>query len=120
MMRLVGAANAVRWRNPALRSDTLAYLHDDPDHGVLAFKRWTDQGNVVLVVVNASEGEWRFSDYGVSVGGDGGGWREIFNSQAPVFDGYDCGNPDRTLYPGDDGRVYINLPKWSVLMFAKQ
>jgi 1,4-alpha-glucan branching enzyme len=75
---------------------------------------------VVLVVVNAGEGEWRYSDYGVWMNGEGGGWEEIFNSQAPEFGGYDCGNPFRTLYVESDGRMYINLPKWSVLMFRKR
>jgi 1,4-alpha-glucan branching enzyme len=119
MMRLVGNANATRWRNPALRGDTLQFVHEDRDNGVLAFRRWNDQGNVVLIVVNIGEGEWRFSDYGLTTGGDGGSWREIFNSQAPDFGGYDCGNPDRTIYVQGDGRLYINLPKWSVLMFVK-
>jgi 1,4-alpha-glucan branching enzyme len=120
MMRLVGAANAVRWQNPALRSDSLEPKHLDPSNAVLAFKRWSNNGNVVLVVVNAGEGEWRFSDYGITMGGDTGGWREIFNSQAPYFGGYDCGNPAQTLWVQADGRLYINLPKWSVLMFVKE
>lgn len=120
MMRLVGSANATRWRHPALRSDTLEWKHEDRDNGVLAFKRWTDAGDVVLVVVNAGEGEWRFSDYGVSMGGEGGAWSEIFNSQAPDFGGYECGNPASTLLVRADGKLYMNLPKWSVLMFAKQ
>ncbi|HEV8606140.1 MAG TPA: alpha-amylase family glycosyl hydrolase [Tepidisphaeraceae bacterium] len=120
MMRLVGAANAVRWQNPALRSDSLEPKHEDPANAVLAFKRWSNNGNIVLVVVNAGEGEWRFSDYGITMGGDTGGWREIFNSQAPYFGGYDCGNPGQTLWVQADGRLYINLPKWSVLMFVQE
>jgi 1,4-alpha-glucan branching enzyme len=120
MMRLVGAANAVRWQNRALRSDSLEFKHEDRQNAVLAFKRWSNDGNIVLVVVNASENEWRFGDYGVNMTGDRGGWREIFNSQAPYFGGYDCGNPAATLYVQNDGRLYMNLPKWGVLMFASE
>jgi 1,4-alpha-glucan branching enzyme len=119
MMRLVGCANATRWNNPALRSDTFEIKHEDTTNGIIAFKRWSHDGNVVLVVVNAGDGEWRFNDYGVWLTGEGGQWREIFNSQAPDFDGYACGNPGRTIGVAPDQRLYINLPKWSVLMFAK-
>jgi 1,4-alpha-glucan branching enzyme len=51
MRRLVAAANAVRWDNLALRTDSLDVTHDDRNNGVLAFVRETD-GNTVLVVVN--------------------------------------------------------------------
>ena len=119
MMRLVGSANAARWGNRALRSDTLEPKHEDRDNGVLAVKRWGDDGNVVLIVINVGEGEWRFDDYGIDLKGEGGGWREIFNSQAPDFGGYDCGNFGRTIYPGGDGRLYVSLPKWGLLMFVK-
>jgi 1,4-alpha-glucan branching enzyme len=120
MMRLVGNANARRWGNPSLRGDSLEYTHEDRTNGVVAFKRWNNEGNVVLVVVNAGEGEWRFSDYGVWLNGSSGRWFEIFNSQAPEFGGYDCGNPDRKIDVQGDGKLYINLPKWAVLMFVKE
>jgi 1,4-alpha-glucan branching enzyme len=120
MMRLVGGANATRWQNPALRADALEVLHRDGDNGVLAFKRWNDEGNVVLVVVNIGDAEWRSSDYGVAMGGERGGWREIFNSQAAEYGGYDCGNGGRTLHVQGDGRLHVSLPRWSVVMFEKQ
>jgi 1,4-alpha-glucan branching enzyme len=119
MMRLVGAVNAVRWANPALRGDALAVPHVDRDNCVLAIRRWNNDGNVVLAVVNASESEWSFSDYGVMTGEAIGRWREIFNSQAPDFDGYALGNPNRDFFVEGDGKIYINLPKWCVLMFVK-
>ena len=33
MRRLVAAANAVRWDNPALRADSLDVTHEDRDNG---------------------------------------------------------------------------------------
>ena len=120
MMRLVGAANGARWNNSALRSDSLEFKHEDRDNGTLAFKRWSSDGNVVLAVVNAGEGEWQNSDYAVATQGEGGTWREIFNSQATDFGGYGLGNFSRPITAGSDGMLRINLPKWSVLMFVKQ
>ncbi len=56
MRRFVAAANRVRWDNPALRSETPAIItQPDHDNNVLAFKRWSSDGNVVLTVVNLSD-----------------------------------------------------------------
>ena len=35
MRRLVGASNATRWANPALRADSLTITHEDHDNQVL-------------------------------------------------------------------------------------
>ena len=119
MLRLIGAANATRWANPALRSETLELKHEDRHNGVLAFKRWNQEGNVILVVVNIGESEWRHFDYGVRMNGDGGTWQEIFNSQAAEFGGYDIGNAGGSLTVSPDNRLYMCLPKWSVILFRK-
>ena len=86
---------------------------------MVAFKRWNDRGNVVLVVANFSDRQWRNRDYGVQ-DGHAGQWEEIFNSQSPEYGGYDdSGNFGHRPWTQGDGRIYINLPKWSVLMFRK-
>ena len=54
MRYLVQAANQTRWNHPALRNGGLEVTHRDPS-GVIAFKRWNNDGDVVLVVVNASD-----------------------------------------------------------------
>jgi 1,4-alpha-glucan branching enzyme len=88
---------------------------------VLAFRRWNGAGNVVLVVVNLSDNQWDDAVYGVNVGYPGDDWTEIFNSQAPRYGGWnDSGNYLADLRVGDDGRINIRLPKWSVLMFQKR
>ena len=53
MQRLVRDVNWVRWNNPALRSTTLQFIHEDESNSVLAFKRWHESGNIVIAVVNA-------------------------------------------------------------------
>jgi len=39
MRRLVAAANAVRWQNPALGADSLTVTHEDPVNHVIGFVR---------------------------------------------------------------------------------
>jgi len=75
---------------------------------------------VLLVVVNPGDGQWGSNQYGVSLSGDSGTWLEIFNSQAPVYGGINTvGNYGNHL-EASDGQIWINLPGWSVLIFARQ
>ena len=121
MRNLVRDVNWVRWNNPALRSSTLQFIHEDRANAVLAFKRWHESGNIVVVVVNLSDSQWQEHDYGIHMGTETGRWEEIFNSQSPQYDGWnDSGNYEYDLRVQEDGKLYINLPKWSALMFKKQ
>jgi 1,4-alpha-glucan branching enzyme len=122
MRNLVTDVNALRWNNPALRSDSGPLCtHFDPDNRVLAFKRWNDQGNVLLIVVNLSDNQWDTAIYGLTVGGAGDRWSEILNSQSPQYGGWnDSGNYLASLWVGTDGKIFIRLPKWSVLIFKRQ
>jgi 1,4-alpha-glucan branching enzyme len=122
MRNLVGDVNKVRWDNPALRSDAGPEIsHVDRDNGVLAFKRWNAGGNVVLTVVNLGDNQWSDPVYGVSAGTPGDAWEEIFNSQSPQYGGWnDSGNYLADLRVAGDGKMYIRLPQWSVLMFRKR
>lgn len=121
MRDMVRDANAVRWHNPALRSDNPPqFPHFDAQNRVLAFKRWDDNGNVILTIVNLSDNQWDAPAYGINVGGTGDHWTEIFNSQAPQYGGWpDSGNYFADLYVGANGQLFIRLPKWSVLIFKK-
>jgi hypothetical protein len=80
MRRLVAAANAVRWANPALRADSLDVTHEDHDNHILAFIRETDD-NVVLVIVNLGDRTYGDHEYGVRTGGRSGRWTEVLCSQ---------------------------------------
>ncbi len=85
---------------------------------MLAFKRWLPgHGGAVLVVVNC--GDHTFSDhrYGVSTGGQGGQWTQILCSQDAAFGGWDgAGNAFWEPWTQADGKVYLNVPQWSVVM----
>jgi len=122
MRNLTGDANNIRWNNPALRSDNPPLVtHYDPPNRVLAFKRWNDTGNVVLVVVNLSDNQWDNAEYRVGVGAPGERWMEIFNSQSPQYGGWnDSGNYLVDLSVGADGKFAIRLPKWATLIFQQR
>jgi len=93
--------------------------HVDRQGQVVAFKRHSFEGDLILVVVNASDNQWAFHDYGVDLCGEDGAWIEIFNSQAPEYGGFDTtGNYGEHL--GErEGKLFINLSRWSVVMFKK-
>lgn len=117
MRRLVAAANLVRWKHPALRSDTIAVPHRDHNNGVIAFKRWSGH-DVVLTVVNMGDTNFTSHGYGVSTGGQMGQWTQLLCTQDAAFGGWDgAGNAFHEPWTKQDGRIYINIPKWSVVMF---
>jgi 1,4-alpha-glucan branching enzyme len=115
MRYLVQAANQTRWNHVALRNGGLEVTHRDPS-GVIAFKRWNNFGDVVLVVVNASDRSYTGTSYGVSTSQDGR-WQQILCSQDAWFGGWDgAGNAYYEPWTQADGRIYINVPQWSVTM----
>jgi 1,4-alpha-glucan branching enzyme len=116
MRRMVAAANALRRDNPALRSDTLSIPHRDYTNNVIAFKRW-DGKNVVLTVVNLGATNFTDKSYGVAADAQGQ-WTQVFCSQDAAFGGWDgAGNAYYEPRTQNDGKIYINLPKYSVVVF---
>ena len=91
----------------------------DDQNQVVGFKRYDLNGDVVLVVVNASDSQWSGSEYGVNMGGETGGWTEIFNSQAPVYGGVNTVGNYGVELNVSNGSLWINLPSWCVLVFSK-
>jgi 1,4-alpha-glucan branching enzyme len=117
MRRLVGAANDTRRSHSALRNGNLMVTHRDRSGGVIAFKRWNDNGDVILVVVNCSDQTYDNHSYGVATE-QRGRWQQILCSQDASFGGWDgAGNAYHEPTTKDDGHIYINVPKWSVTMF---
>jgi 1,4-alpha-glucan branching enzyme len=120
MRRLVAECNGVRWQNPALRAGSLAVPHEDHANQVLGFVRQLDDG-VVLTVVNLGEQNFGGYGYGVHTGGHHGQWTQIMCTQDARFGGWDgAGNAWYEPWTQGDGRVYINLPKWSVVMLRRK
>jgi 1,4-alpha-glucan branching enzyme len=118
MRTMVRDVNWVRWDNEALRSETLDIVHEDYNHQILAFKRYIPGGhNLILVVVNISSRDFGDHGYGVATGGQDGQWEQIFCSQDPMYGGRDwAGNAFYQPWTQGDGRVYLNVPRFGVVM----
>jgi len=121
MQQMVRDINQLRWTHDGLRSPAGFVTHTDLQNQVVAFKRYSLDGDVLLIVVNAGNGQWGGNGYGVNLAGDNSGtWQEAFNSQAPVYGGIGTvGNFGQSLSPVL-GQLWINLPSWGLLVFEKQ
>jgi 1,4-alpha-glucan branching enzyme len=120
MQQMVRDVNDLRWAHPALRAPAGSVVHVDSQDQVVAFKRYTFDGDLVLVVVNASDAQWSAADYAVNIAGESGTWTEIFNSQAPVYGGIGTVGNYADELQIQNNQLWINLPSWSVLIFQKQ
>lgn len=74
----------LRWRQPALRSDSVAVFHVHDQNRVIAFHRWLEGARRDLIVVaSLNEATW----YGYQIGFPAAGqWLEVFNSD--VYDNW--------------------------------
>lgn len=119
MRRLVQAANAVRWQNPALRCNSLHICHEDHENQVLGFVREL-YDNLLLIIVNLGERHFADHGYGVHTGGYQGQWSQILCTQDATFGGWNfAGNAYHEPRTQTDGHIYINLPPWSVIIFRR-
>jgi 1,4-alpha-glucan branching enzyme len=125
MRACVRSANLLRRQFAAFTSENLSIVHKDATHTVVGFTRWADPADArrapdepaaFLVVINASESQWEKPDYGVSVGGSEGSWQLCFNTQEEVLGGWSASCISSQLRV-HEGRIFINLPKWSVVVF---
>lgn len=68
----------LRWRQPALRSDSVRAFHVHNVNRVIAYHRWIEgQGRDVIVVASLNENTWWTYNIGFP---SGGRWLELFNS----------------------------------------
>lgn len=117
MRHLVRAANDTRRSHSALRNGHLMVTHRDRSGSVIAFKRWNDDDDVILVVVNCSDQTYDNHTYGVAPE-QRGRWQQILCSQDASFGGWEgAGNAYYEPITQDDGHIYVNVPEWSVTMF---
>jgi 1,4-alpha-glucan branching enzyme len=117
MRRLVTAANNIRWAHPALRQGSVEITHADYSNNIIAFRRWNNEGDVILVVINASDNNFTNHAYGLNTR-QSGRWQQILCSQDSEFGGWHgAGNAYYDPYNQNDELIYINIPQWSVLIF---
>ena len=90
----------LRWNQPALRGDNVNPFHVHDQNRVIAYHRWLDSGEDVIVVATLSDSTW----WGYGIGFPGGGfWKEVFNSD--VYDNWV--NPQ---VAGNGGGVWASGP----------
>jgi len=119
MRKLVAAANRIRLEHPALRRGFIEVTHEDFNNSILAFKRWDNEGDIILVIVNAGDHNFNNFQYGVHAG-QTGQWQQVFCSQDAEFGGWNgSGNAYYQPWTQANGNIYINLPQWSVAMFKR-
>lgn len=117
MRRLVAACNQLRWDHPSLRSETLSVVHVDALNQVVAFKRYHG-GDVILTVLHFGHHNFTHHGYGVATGGQEGQWSQRLCSQDAEFGGWEgSGNAYHEPWT-TDGRIFINLPRLSALVFV--
>lgn len=77
----------LRKANPALRSNNYAVVADFPDRAIIAYKRWNEEGNQVLVIANLKDtyaGQFEIGGAGI----EDGAWQEaIYNYEVTVNGG---------------------------------
>eukprot|EP01053_Blabericola_migrator_P002582 Blabericola_migrator_1__2581@NODE_172_length_12094_cov_159_438181_g149_i0_p3_GENE_NODE_172_length_12094_cov_159_438181_g149_i0NODE_172_length_12094_cov_159_438181_g149_i0_p3_ORF_typecomplete_len463_score72_24Alphaamylase/PF00128_24/3_9e43hDGE_amylase/PF14701_6/6_2e05hDGE_amylase/PF14701_6/3e03GHL10/PF02638_15/0_0042Alphaamylase_C/PF02806_18/0_0077Melibiase/PF02065_18/0_0088AP_endonuc_2/PF01261_24/2_2AP_endonuc_2/PF01261_24/2_3e02AP_endonuc_2/PF01261_24/1_1e03GHL6/PF14871_6/0_16Peptidase_C10/PF01 len=124
-MTMVKDVNALRASSPWLQAvqEGANMCHKDGHNLVIAGARGCD-----LVVVNWGENQWEGSSlYGVSTPWPNRDVRQLFNSQAEEYGGWEGSwssprsapqTAERTSLKTDGhGRLHVILPKWSVLLF---
>ena len=113
----------LRWNQPAIRGDNVNPFHVHDQNRVIAYHRWLDSGQDVIVVATLSESTW----WGYGIGFPGGGfWKEVFNSD--VYDNWVnpqvAGNGDGVWAsgPGMHGfgqSANVVIPANGVVVFAR-
>lgn len=119
MRALYQHTTKLRWDSEAIRRGSLAWTHDDETNKVIAFRRdWGDDH--VLVVINFSPTNFTNHSYGVRSGMDGQ-WTQVLCTQDSRFGGWDgAGNAFYEPTVQNDGNLYINLPKFSVIAMKRK
>ncbi|PFH38285.1 alpha amylase, catalytic domain-containing protein [Besnoitia besnoiti] len=120
MMKLVAEANRLRLAFDCLTDDDapVRFCHVDYQNRVLGFTR-----GPLLVVLNCSELQWESREYEVQTEWSGRGFRQVFNSQAAEFGGWEgswTGACGEELHASSHARLAVNLPKWSVAVYEAQ
>ncbi|WP_182865417.1 alpha-amylase family glycosyl hydrolase [Rhodopirellula sp. JC639] len=109
----------LRWDSDAIRRGSLEWTHEDTNNKVIAFRRdWGDDH--ILVVVNFSPTNFTNHSYGVRAGLDGQ-WTQVLCSQDARFGGWDgAGNAFYEPTVQADGKLYLNVPKFSVIAMRRK
>jgi 1,4-alpha-glucan branching enzyme len=100
-----------------VRSRDLEVIHANDSGRVVAFRRWDETVDVLVVgsLANTPYGDYRLAH--PSLGADG--WRELFNSDSRDYGGDDIGNGGDTLHAAG-GALDLVLPANGFVIFERQ
>jgi 1,4-alpha-glucan branching enzyme len=103
--------------NAAIRSRNIDVVAADDANRVIAFHRWDDAAEFLVVGCLGNAG----FDHGYVLNGDrlgGSGWTEIFNSDAAAYGGWNMGNAGRTL-AADNNALNVVIPACGLVVFRR-
>jgi 1,4-alpha-glucan branching enzyme len=92
---------ALRQQNPAVQSDNIEFFHENPESKVLAYVRWNDIGNRVVVVINFSDRD--LNGYQITHFPAEGAWKNWF---------------DNSLLKAEKGILMTDLPPYTATIFV--
>eukprot|EP00929_Paragymnodinium_shiwhaense_P063067 TRINITY_DN31530_c0_g1_i1.p1 TRINITY_DN31530_c0_g1~~TRINITY_DN31530_c0_g1_i1.p1 ORF type:complete len:635 (+),score=153.25 TRINITY_DN31530_c0_g1_i1:65-1906(+) len=116
MRKFVNASNKVRIGNPGLVGHEIRIQHEDPSNTILGFMRWSG-AEACYCVLNLSESQWENREYGLNTGWGGDKtWKLALNSQAGEFGGWE-GSATPEVTSTQDGKIFLNIPKWCCLVY---
>jgi 1,4-alpha-glucan branching enzyme len=120
MFRFYQDLITLRRRMRSIRGHSIDILHQHNQNRVIAFKRWTDDEEVIVV---ASLGGAAFTA-GYEVTKDllaipNAGWKEIFNSDAAIYGGQNVGNGG-AIISSAGGRLQVIVPASGFVILVKQ
>lgn len=88
----------------------------DGNNTILAFMRWS-QEVAALCIAHLGEQQWESDSYGINTGWGGGRvWKLALSSQAQEFGGWE-GSSTPEAKADESGKIMINIPKWSMLVY---
>jgi len=108
---------ALRLSSETLRSEQIEVLHADDDTRVLAFRRW-DQDHELLIVGSLNNTAFNQPSYQISHPDLANGtWAERLNSDQPVYGGAGATNPDPLQASG--GAIDVIVPANGVVVLER-
>ncbi len=121
MRTMIAHANAARLGNSAFFNTNIDWVQNDYTNKIFAYKKWDNNGNIVLVVINLGENSFGSHNYGLSTGNTQGEWTQVFSSQNWRYGGWSGSDMEgQNKWTQGDGKIYINVPKLGVMVFRKK
>ncbi|PSB18959.1 DUF3459 domain-containing protein [Phormidesmis priestleyi ULC007] len=93
---------ALRHNNPALRTENIEFFYTHSDHKVLAFVRWTETGDRLVVILNFSAQS--YEQYSISAFPADGVWRSWTGEK----------------FEAKDNQLAIDLPSFGALILIHE